>query len=74
MKRTGMPWPQRLLTASGLLMISLPLLFSRYVTIPDFYRGLIMGLGLALMILSLILQRKTNKVCFKEGRDLRSTK
>jgi hypothetical protein len=57
MKNTP-PFSIRVLMPLGILLITIPFLLNIYIRIPDFYRGLAMGLGIGLEILSVILVRK----------------
>jgi hypothetical protein len=52
------PFSMRVLIPLGLLLITIPFLLNSYIRIPDFYRGLAMGLGIGLEILGVILIRK----------------
>jgi hypothetical protein len=56
-----LPFRIRALIAGGLLMTTLPLLFKEFITIPDYFRGLLAGLGLGLEITGLILARHLRK-------------
>jgi hypothetical protein len=48
----------QLLSAIGLLLVTVPFLIKEYLFISDFFRGLSTGVGLSLMICSLIIQKK----------------
>jgi hypothetical protein len=61
MKNKRFPLTERLLIAIGLLMTTTPLLLKHYTTIPDFFLGFIVGIGLALEITAFIrLKRAKN--------------
>jgi len=61
MKKQKFTLQVRLLLIIGLLTQSICLLFGQYFMMSDFLRGLLQGLGLALMIMALIKQRRNNK-------------
>ncbi|MGZ3753700.1 MAG: hypothetical protein ACXVAY_02000 [Mucilaginibacter sp.] len=63
MNITKQPLYVRLLFSVGLLMVVMPTPVSRFVTIPDFLRGSMIGLGLGMEITALIIMKKNN------GRD-----
>jgi hypothetical protein len=49
----------RILIAVGLLMVVLPTVIKDFsVTVPDFFRGLSLGLGLGLEVIGLVIQKK----------------
>jgi hypothetical protein len=52
------PLRMRLLIPTGLLLIAFPFLINYYISIPDFFRGLAMGLGIGLLIIGVILLRR----------------
>ena len=47
-----------LLVAIGLLLIVLPMLANSFTKVPDFLRGLLMGMGLVLEITGVVILRK----------------
>jgi hypothetical protein len=52
----------RILIAVGLLMIVFPTVIKDFsIIIPDFFRGLLAGLGLGLEVIGLILQRNAGR-------------
>jgi hypothetical protein len=56
-KKTLMP--ERLMIATGLLLVTTPTLINDWVHLPDFVRGAFFGLGLGLETIGLIyLKRK----------------
>ncbi len=61
MKKQKFTLQVRLLLIIGLLTQSICLLFGQYFMMSDFLRGLLQGLGLALMIMALVKQRRNNK-------------
>jgi len=61
MKNRKFPMPERLMITIGLLMTTTPLLLKHYTTIPDFFLGLIVGIGLALEITAFIRLKGTKK-------------
>jgi len=54
----------RILVASGLLMAVVPTLLNDVVKMPDFVRGVLMGLGIGLETAGLILRRRLRKTEF----------
>ena len=60
MKFRKQPLPVRLLLITGLLLSTMPPFIAEYITIPDFFRGLLAGVGLSLEFAALILARRTN--------------
>ncbi len=48
----------QLLSSIGLLLVAVPQLLRDYVFIPDFFRGFLAGIGLAIMIGGLVWQKK----------------
>ena len=48
----------QLLSAIGLLLVTVPFLVKEYIFIPDFFRGFSAGVGLGLMICGLVIQQK----------------
>ena len=50
----------RLLLSIGLLMVVLPALVNEWVKIPDFVRGLLMGTGIAMEIVSIMKMKRGN--------------
>jgi len=53
-----LPWRVRLLICSGLLMATLPNVFAEYIHLPDFLRGFIIGVGLAVEISGFIVLKR----------------
>ena len=53
--------PARLLMPIGLLLVVLPMLINDFTKIPDFLRGVSMGIGIVMEITGLVLQRKEGK-------------
>jgi hypothetical protein len=47
-----------MLVPLGLFLIAIPFLINNYIKIPDFFRGLMMGLGIGLDILGIIQLRR----------------
>ena len=47
----------QLLSAIGLLFVTVPQLLRDYVFIPDFFRGFLAGIGLAIIIGGLVWQK-----------------
>ena len=58
MRLKKLPMPERLLIAGGLLLTTIPGIFAEYVKIPDFFHGLLLGMGLGLEIWGLILLKR----------------
>jgi hypothetical protein len=52
--------------ASGCLLAVTANIVSRYTELPDFLKGFILGLGIALEIWALIIYRREGRVCEKE--------
>ena len=52
------PLRLRILVTLGLLLIAIPFLINNYIKIPDFFRGLILGLGIGLEIIGVILLKR----------------
>ena len=61
MKFNKLPIPYRLLFSLGILLATGPLLLRDYLTIPDFFRGFLTGLGLTFEILGLVKLWQMNK-------------
>jgi hypothetical protein len=51
------------LLISGLLLVSGVPLIARYIPIPDLYKGLLTGVGLALEFLAIVKIDKDKKTC-----------
>ncbi len=47
-----------LLISIGLLLVVLPILINNFIKIPDFLRGLLMGIGLIMEITALVMLKK----------------
>ena len=47
---------KRLLLVLGIILCSLSLMISHFMSITDFVKGLIQGIGIGLMILALLVQ------------------
>jgi len=58
MKNRKLPKPERLLIATGLLMVTIPQLLKIYIHIPDFMLGALAGSGLGLEIMAFIKLKK----------------
>lgn len=56
---------EQLFICIGLLLITTPTLINDWIKLPDFFRGLLSGVGLALEICGLVLIAKR-----KKNRDL----
>ncbi|PZR26477.1 MAG: hypothetical protein DI535_14505 [Citrobacter freundii] len=54
-----------LLLASGLLLVSGSMILPRYVQLPDFLRGSMLGVGLALEMIALAAIQKGKNVCVR---------
>jgi len=52
------PLRLRILVTSGLLLIAIAFLINNYIKIPDFFRGLILGIGIGLEIIGVILVKR----------------
>jgi hypothetical protein len=55
-----LPLPARVLIPTGLLLVTAPSLLRDgfNIPIPDFFRGMLLGIGLALEILGIIMMKK----------------
>jgi hypothetical protein len=51
----------RLLFSIGLLLVTVPTLIKNYAPIPDFFRGLLLGIGLALEIVGIVKMKQNQK-------------
>jgi len=61
MKRNTMPKQAVILLITGLLMTTLMPAIGRYITMPDFVKGFMTGLGLTLEFIALVkIQRSKN--------------
>ena len=58
-RKTG--WSPRVLISIGLLFVTVPQLLIHYISIPDFVRGFVIGIGLALEIWGLIRMRQIRR-------------
>lgn len=45
----------------GLLMVTLPSTFKEYLNLPDFFRGFLAGLGLALEIAGVVILKRRKR-------------
>jgi hypothetical protein len=63
MKRTKSSRRATILIAIGLLFTTTPLLLKDYINISDFFRGVLPGVGIGLMITALIIQKRKPKDC-----------
>jgi hypothetical protein len=52
------PLPPKMLLAIGLLLIVLPLAVNNFIRVPDFLRGLLMGIGLVFEIAAFVTLKK----------------
>ena len=54
---------ERLFICIGLLLVTTPTLINDWIKVPDFFRGMLAGLGIGLEIggLILIMRRKRNR-------------
>ena len=50
----------RILTSVGLLLVVLPNTLKEYIHIPDFFRGVFVGIGMAMMIYCIIIMKRKN--------------
>jgi len=50
------------LLSIGLLLVVLPLLINAFIKVPDFLRGLLMGIGLALEITAFVILKTGSTV------------
>ena len=55
------PLSIRLLLSIGLLMVVSPALINEWIKIPDFARGLLMGTGITMEIISIIKMKRGNR-------------
>ncbi len=56
----------QLLSSIGLLLVTLPTVLKEHFFIPDFFRGFLAGIGLALIIGGLVLYKKQCNVTAAE--------
>ncbi|HEY4198226.1 MAG TPA: hypothetical protein VGM63_21950 [Mucilaginibacter sp.] len=66
MKITQQPLSIRLLFAIGLLMVTVPTLLKEYIAVPDFFRGMLAGVGLGMEVMGIVLmnrKRNTDTSC-----------
>jgi hypothetical protein len=61
MKKNNIPKPAFVLFIIGLLISTLTPVTGRFFLLPDFVKGVIMGLGLALEIIALIIFQRNKK-------------
>jgi hypothetical protein len=62
------PSTARQLLAIGLLSTTIPTLINDFVHVPDFVRGLMLGLGLGLEVIGIIFMRRERRVeCIKRA-------
>ena len=55
-------WKSKLLLASGVLICSFSQIASRYLTIGDLSKALLMGFGIGLLIIAVFQFKKTSKI------------
>jgi hypothetical protein len=61
---------EQLLLCIGLLLTTMPMLFKPYITMPDFARGFLQGVGMAMEISAIVLIRKRkNASCRTQQAD-----
>jgi hypothetical protein len=53
------------LVSLGLLLVVLPILINAFIKIPDFLRGLLMGIGLVMEITALVMLKKASNAANK---------
>jgi hypothetical protein len=53
--------PELKIIAIGLLLVTVPFVVNDWVPIPDFVRGALMGIGIALEIIGLVRMNKRKK-------------
>lgn len=58
MKTQKMPRTARIFISSGLLLVTVPMLFREYIFLSDFFRGFLAGLGLAMETAGLVLMKR----------------
>lgn len=61
MKRTKISQTALVFLIAGLLLTTLPLLLSRYFTIPDMFKGFLTGLGVTLEFIALLKIQRSKK-------------
>lgn len=61
MKKKRIPGYFIVLISVGLFMTTSPMLLARYMAIPDFLRGGLTGIGLAIEVMGLILLKRGEK-------------
>jgi hypothetical protein len=54
-----------LFVSLGLLLVALPLLINAFIKIPDFLRGLLMGIGLVMEITAVVMLKKRSDAANK---------
>ena len=54
-----------LLVSFGLLLVALPILINAFIKIPDFLRGLLMGIGIVMEITALVMLKKKSNASSK---------
>jgi len=54
-----------LLMSVGLLLVVLPMLINSFIKVPDFLRGLLMGVGLVMEITALVMLKKASNAANK---------
>jgi|GEM_PF-1031104 len=55
------PRPETLWISIGLLLVTVPMMLKHYIPIPDFFRGLLAGVGLGMEIVGLIKLKRARK-------------
>ncbi|MGN6180837.1 MAG: hypothetical protein ACTHNW_16765 [Mucilaginibacter sp.] len=61
MNNKNTPRPQLRLVAAGLLLAAVPSLVNDWIHIPDFVRGILVGVGIGLEIIGLIRMSRRRK-------------
>ncbi|WCT13582.1 hypothetical protein [Mucilaginibacter jinjuensis] len=61
MKRNNIPKAALIIFISGLLISTVMPVAGRYFFLPDFVKGVIMGLGLALEVIALVIFQRSKK-------------
>lgn len=61
MNNKNTPRPELRLIAAGLLLAAVPFLVNEWIHIPDFVRGILVGVGIGLEIIGLIRMSRRRK-------------
>ena len=68
MRTNKLPNPELRIISAGLLLVTVPFLVNNWVPIPDFIRGILMGVGVGLEVVGLIRMTRRRRAGAAESK------